>query len=130
MNVRAIPITLTQTAAGAGTVISPYPVAGEVVEVRLPIGGTVISDGTADFTITKLYDGGTVLNVSNQTAPWEYFPRRAVHSTAGGTTAYGTAHAVYDTGGGVPVDGYLQVVWAQGAAAAATATLWVHVRES
>lgn len=128
-SVRAVEIELIQTSTGAGTVIYSRPFSGEILEVRMPAAGTVIATGTADFTITRVYDGSTVLNVSNVEAPWEYFPRRSPHSTSGGTTAFATGIAAYDTGGGVPINGELRVVWAQGTTVAGTASLWVHVRE-
>ena len=128
--ISGVEITLGQTAAGAGTATSAWPISGEVVEVRMDAAGTIIASGTADFTITRSNDGGTILSAANQTAPFEYHPRRAVHSDSAGTTAYAAgAGPVYDAGGGIPVDGYVQVVWAQGNPAAGTATLWVYVRE-
>ena len=88
------------------------------------------SAGTTDLTITRVEDGGTVLAVSNVTPPFQYQPRRAVHSDTGGTTAYALGIGpVVDAGAGIPIDGYLSVVWAQGTTTAGTATLWVYVRE-
>ena len=112
---------------------NPHGLPMEILEVRLPNSGTVIanSGGTTDFTLTRLSDGGTVLAVSNVAAPFEYHPRRAVHSDTGGTTAYATGVGpVVDAGGGIPIDDHLQVVWAQGSAAGGTANLWIHIRES
>ena len=129
--VSAYPITLTQAAgASAGTATFAVPISGEVLEVRMPAAGSTLAGGSADFTLTRVYDGSTVLNVSNQTAPFEFFPRRSPHSPTGGTAAYGAGLAVYDTGGGIPIDGYLQVVWAQASTAVAAPTMYVHVRES
>lgn len=129
--ISAVPVTLTQTSAGAGTVTSVSPWSGEIVEIRMDTAGTIIASGTADFTITRSYDGGTILSAANQTAPWQYNPRLAVHSDTAGTTAYALgAGPIFDAGGGIPVDGYVQVVWAQGNPAAGTATLWFHVREA
>lgn len=128
--VNAYPITLAQAAGeSAGTVTYAVPISGEVLEVRLPAAGSALADGSADFTLTRAYDGSTVLNVSNQTAPFEFYPRRSPHSVSGGTTAYATGLGVYDTGAGIPIDGYLQVVWAQASTAVASVTMWVHVRE-
>ena len=130
--VSASPITLTQAAgASAGTATFAVPICGEILEVRLPNAGSTLADGSADFTLTRVYDGSTVLNVSNQTAPFEFFPRRTVDTTAGATAAYSIGGSdVLDTGGGIPIDGYLQVVWAQASTAVASVTMYVHVRES
>lgn len=116
-------------AAGAGTVLSHSPVRGEIVEVRLPLGGTVLTaGGSADFTLTRVNDGGTVLALANASAPWQYQPRAAAHSTSGGTTAYATGVGpVYD--GGVPAESVLRLVVAQAALSQTTAgTVYVYAR--
>lgn len=113
--IRREPIVVTTDAAGAGTALSIGVISGEVVEVRLPAAGAALTTGgSADFTLTRLHDGGTILAVTNQSAPWQFNPRAAAHSNAGGTTAYGTGVGpVYD--GGIPCDDHIRLVVAQGA---------------
>jgi len=118
--VRRTPIVVATDAAGAGTALSPWPVSGLVVEVRLPdAGSTLTVGGSADFTVTRVGDGGTVLAVTSQAAPFEFYPRKTGHTTAGGSVG---ADAL------IPVDDYLQAVVAQGAASA-SGTLYIHTRE-
>lgn len=114
-------VTFTTDATGAVTVLS-RPVSGMVVEVRVPNAGTAwMPGGTADLTVTRLDDGGTVLAVSNATAPFVYAPVPAYHTTAGALA--GTA-----TRPGIPVDGHVQIVIAQGAASTA-GTVYLHVQK-
>lgn len=72
----------------AGTVdVGPF--SGYVSEIRLPNAGTALTgSGTADFTFTRKDDGGTVLALTDKTAPFSYQPRPVVHTVTGGTTAY------------------------------------------
>ena len=120
---------VTTNAWGGGTVTTEYPLSGEVIEVRLPNNGTALTGGgTADFTITRTVDGGTILAAANVAAPFTYYPRGAVVTTGAGTTAYQVGgQSVYDTGAGVPVDGYVQVEIAQGSVSGA-ATLYMYYR--
>ena len=134
MKVSAYPITLTQVVAdgGVGSTTTTFPIVGEIIEVRGPAGGTMVfaSAGTTDLTITRVNDGGTVLAVSNVTPPFQYQPRRAVHTDAGGTTAYSVGgQTVVDAAAGIPIDGYLKVAWASGTTIAGTDTLYVYARE-
>lgn len=120
----AIPVTVD--AAGAGTATAG-PVCGRVVEVRMPNAGTALTDGgTADFTLVRATDGGTILTVSNASAPFEYHPAQAVHSTSAGTSAYNTGVGPVYVTAGVPVDDYITLTVAQ-AAASASGTVYVHV---
>ena len=111
--IRCETITITSGATGAGTAVSERPFSGEIVSVRMAQAGTALtSGGTADFTITRLNDGGTVLAVTNQLAPWQFQPREAAHSITGGTSAYSTGVGPVLTHGPL-IDDYLQVVVAQ-----------------
>ena len=135
MKISAHPITLTQVVAdgGVGSVTTTFPIVGEIIEVRGPAGGTTVfaSAGTTDLTITRVNDGGTVLAVSNVTPPFQYHPRRAVHTDGGGTTAYSVGgQSVYDTGAGIPCDGYLKTAWSSGTTIAGSDTIYVYVREA
>ncbi|MCR4340777.1 MAG: hypothetical protein NUW01_12925 [Gemmatimonadaceae bacterium] len=107
-------IVVTTGATGAGTASSGEPWSGFVVEVRN--GGTILdSGGSADYTITRKDDGGTILALTNVAAsPWQYQPRPATHTVTGGTTNYAAAVGPVLSPQGVPVDGYVQVVIAQG----------------
>lgn len=117
-------IVITAGASGAGTAYSSRPIAGDIISVRL--AGTALG-GTADFTLTREGDGGTVLVVTNGQGPWQYQPRDAVHSTSGGTTAYnlGTGPVFTDY---IPSADYLKLTVAQ-AAASAAGTVFIHYRE-
>lgn len=90
----------------AGTVIS-RPIIGEIVEVRYD--GTDLNAGTrtADFTLTRLDGGGTILAVRDQAGPWQYAPRQPLHDTAGGTLLDSSQVGV------IPVAGAVRVVVAQ-----------------
>lgn len=122
-------IPITTDAAGAGTALSVRPLAGEIVEIRLPLAGTALTTGgSADFTFTRNRDGGTVLAVTDQVAPFQFQPRPAVHSVTGGTTAYAVGVGPVTSPAGVPINDHLKVVIAQGALSKA-GTIFVHVRE-
>src|SRR3990167_4722258 len=111
-------LTVSTNAWGGGTATSVYPLHGEILELRVPNSGTTLTGGgTAEITLTRSVDGGTILALTDVGAPLTYYPRGAVHTTGGGTTAYSVGgQSVYDTGGGIPVDGYVQAVVAQGSA--------------
>src|SRR3990167_9241158 len=135
MKISGYPITLTQVVAdgGVGSVTTTFPIVGEIIEVRSDVGGTTVfaSAGTTDLTITRVADGGTVLSASNVTPPFQYQPRRAVHSDTAGTTAYALGIGpVVDAGGGIPIDGDLKVGWASGTTIAGTDPLWVYARQT
>lgn len=121
-----VELTFTTSATGAATVTSPY-VRGRVVSVRVPTAGTAWAPagGTADLTLTRVADGGTVLSLSNISPPIEYNPALPAHSVSGGTSAYATGVGpVY--GGGVPVAGALSLSIAQGSASQ-PGTVYVYV---
>ena len=118
---RLYELPITTDAVGAGTATTVYPLSGEIVGVR-ELGHT---SGTADWTLTRTADGGTVLALTDVAAPWDRQPRSAAHSTTGGTTAYSTGVGpVYD--GGIPIDGYLKAVVAQ-AGSVVAGTVYIYV---
>ncbi len=119
-------IAVTVDAAGAGTVLSSRPISGKIVEVRMDDAGTALTGtgGTADFTLTRNRDGGTILSAANQSAPWQYQPRAAAHSTSAGTTAYALGVGpVY--GDGIPCDDHIKLLVASGQPSA-SGTVFVH----
>lgn len=96
-------LAVTTDAAGDGTATTTEPVNGLVYEVRYP--GTAFGS-TADFTLTRQGAiGGTVLNLTDATGPWQYAPRQNEHTTAGGSIG---ADAL------IPSNDYLQLVVAEG----------------
>lgn len=126
---RRIQLAVTTDAAGAGTATTVEPLSGYVSEIRVPLAGTALTaGGTADFTFTRGKDGGTVLAVSNQLAPWQFQPRPAAHTTSGGTTAYSLGVGPVLDSIGVPIDDYLTVTVAQ-AAVSQSGTIFIHVLE-
>ena len=120
-----VELVLTTDAAGAGTVTSTTPWSGYVVEVRMNNAGTALSSGTADWTLTRVRDGGTILALANTAAPFQVFPARRLTNEAGGTTAYNTGVGPV-VQAGVPVDDYVQLVVAQ-AGTSKSGTVYVHV---
>ena len=120
--VSSFPIVLTPDAAGAGTALSARPISGYILEIRAPNAASQLTaGGSADFTITRNADGGTVLSVSNQSAPFSFQPRQVLHTAVGGTA---TGPAYLDRG--VPIDDHLRIVVAQGALST-SGTVFVHV---
>lgn len=93
----------------------------------MPLAGTAVTlqGGTTDFTFTRAYDGATILVASNQSAPWQYQPRDAVHSTSAGTTAYSTGNSVYTES--IPIYGTVTMTVAQGQPSQ-SGTVYVHYR--
>src|SRR3990167_3264046 len=110
--INQFPMVVTSDAAGAGTVTSSQILCGYVVEVRLPNVGSQLASSTADWTFTRQRDGGTILALSNQDAPFQVFPARRLTTEGGGTTAYalGIGPVVQ---AGVPIDDYLVLTVAQ-----------------
>jgi len=123
-------LDLTTGATGAGTA-STRLFSGEIVSVRVAGAGTAIMGpgGTATFKITDAVTGGTVLNLSNVTAPFQYQPRNVLHSITGGTTfnvAGSATSAQYDPSG-VAFAGSVTAVVTQGGSAG-TATVFITYR--
>lgn len=96
----------TLNAWGGGTLTSVRSLAGEVLEVRLPNGGTAWTGtgGTTNFTLTRGIDGGTVLAYTNVIAPTRIRPLpgdEAVSGTVslivsqGQPSSAGTAYLYY-----------------------------------
>lgn len=106
-------IFVSVNGAGGGTVVS-RPVVGDIISIRLP--GTALG-GSADFTITRQSDGGTVLAGTDMAGPWQYQPASAFHS---GTAIAGTTV-------GVPSASHL-VVTVGSAAASTGGTIHVYYR--
>lgn len=113
-------ITLTADASGAGTAKSSRPIIGEILSVRC--GGTAFG-GTADFTVTREGDGGTVLVATNAAGPWQFQPREAAHTTSGGTTSYSVGSGVLTEN--IPSADYLKIVVAQ-AAPSSSGVIHIH----
>lgn len=122
MSVRRETVELT---GPAGTVVSPRPISGEILEIRLNSTNLSTSPaGSADFTLTRVDDGGTILAVSNTSPPFSYSPRQIIHTVTGGTlTQEATSAAAGAQVEGIPVDGHVRVVTAQ----AGTATDTLHI---
>lgn len=119
-NIYCYQIDVTSGANGAGTATT-RPISGQVVEVRIPNAGTALfSGGTADLTITRQNDGGTVVGAANITIPFTISPRQIMQPVAGGGTA------LLDPNG-VPVDSGLNVVVADGLASKTT-TVYIYYR--
>lgn len=109
MAARAERIVFETDSSGSSSVLSARPVCGRVVEVRVPDAGAVwTAGGSADVTVTRREDGGTVLAVTNVSAPFSYRPVPVVHTTSGAVA--GTA-----TVAGVLVDDHVRVTVAQAA---------------
>lgn len=106
----------TSVANAAGTFLTGQPVVGEITEIRLP--GTHMGS-TADYTITRQADGGTVLSATAYAAPWTNHPAAVLND---GTATAGTA-----TIAGIPCADYLQLVVGSGVASA-SGTLFIHYR--
>jgi hypothetical protein len=108
-----------------GTATTAYPLTGEIVSIRMGnAGSAVTAGGSADFTFTRLSDGGTVLAVTNVSAPWQYQPREPAHTTTGGTTAYSSGVGPVLTDG-VPIADYLVCTIAQGGPSA-SGTVYIY----
>lgn len=105
MGIRLQEVALTVDSAGAGT--ADFLANGEVMEVRC--NGTAYGS-TADFKITRLRSGGTILNLTNAQGPWQYAPRQTTHDNTG------SALTSYDT---FPADEECRLTIAQSAASAA-----------
>lgn len=124
MNMIEVVFTTDAAGAAAGTTL---PVRGELAQVRVPNAGTAWmgTGSTADITITRLVDGGTLLALTNGQAPWEYNPRTAAHSLTAGTSAYavGVGPVLTDP---PPVYGPVVVTVAQAQfSKAGTVYLWI-----
>lgn len=119
---------LSTNTAGGGTTTWAYPVSGRVTQVRMANAGTTLTTGgTADFVLSRVEDGGTILSLTNVIAPFEYNPAIPLHSNSGGTTAYALGVGpVYEDG--YPVDGYLRLT-VQQAVVSSAGTVYVYVDE-
>ncbi len=109
-------LALTTNSAAAGTA-STRLFSGEIVSVRLGNAGTALvgPGATATFKLTDAVTGGTILNLTGVTAPFQYQPRNLIHTTSGGTTfqAAGTVGGAWDPSG-VAFAGSVTAVVTQG----------------
>lgn len=125
MSVSREQFIVTVDSAGAGTVTSSV-VSGVVLEVRSQSTG-LLTGGSADITLTRVEDGGTVIAITNQSAaPFSYYPRPGANSVTAGTTSYAVGIGPVPAEG-VPVDGELKLVVAQ-AAPSTSGTVNVYYR--
>lgn len=112
-------VTVTAAAGNAGgTVTTTRPIVGEVVQIRNP--GTALGS-TADYTLTRVSDGGTVFAGVDVAGPWEFNPV-VTTSLKSGTTLAGTASMP-----GVPCASHLQLVVGS-AVASNSGTLHIYYR--
>lgn len=131
MAIGVFELVVTCDAAGAGTVSTSRPLREEVLSVRMPNAGTALTNGagvggSTDITITRAYDSGTVIALTNVTAPFQYQPREQVHTQTGGTTAYALGIGPV-MNAGVPVWGTVTMTVASGAPSS-SGTLYMFVR--
>lgn len=118
-------IDITTNSGGSASGTSKAPLCGRVVQIRMPNAGTALG-GTADYTFTRTVDGGTILVLTDGSAPWQHQPRNAIVTTTGGTTSAGLGVGPFYDDSGIPIDGYLAWTVVQ-ATASATATVYVYV---
>jgi hypothetical protein len=130
MRLARLDIPISAGTTGDGTATTFRPLCGHVVEFRVGTLGTALNNsGSTDWTVTRVEDGGTILSAANQTAPFQYQPRNAVHTSSAGTTAYGLGQSPVFVDPGIPVDGYVQVVVAQAGTVAKAGTVHLYVQE-
>lgn len=111
--------TVSASAANAaGTFITSRPIIGEVIQIRQP--GTQWGS-TADYTLTRVSDGGTVLSGLDYAGPWTNSPSPILNN---GTALAGTA----TSGVGIPCASHLQLIVGS-AVASAVGTLHVYYRQ-
>lgn len=116
MGVSRETVVVTVDATRGGTATSATVVSGQVVSVRSPSTAWT-AGGSADLTITRIEDGGTILAVTDIPAgDFQYQPRNVTHTITGGTTAYANGVGPVLSATGVPVDGEFKVVVLQAAA--------------
>lgn len=110
-----VPVVFSTNAWGGATALAARPHAGEILLVSMPLAGTALTaqGGTTDFVATRVTDGGTVVALTNVSAPFSYEPRDPVHTVSAGTTAYTLGIGPQMTEG-VPVFGSISVSVASG----------------
>lgn len=127
-NIERMAFAITTGATGAGSAVSPYPIEGRILEWVAPVASTALSGpgATASFTATRREDGGTVLALGAQGAPWRYAPRRLVVTESGGTTflVAGSASSGVLDPEGIPSADYVTLA-VTGAGSAASGTVYV-----
>lgn len=111
--------TVSSSAANAaGTFLTTRPVVGEIIQVRNP--GTSWGS-TADYTLTRQSDGGTVFAGLDVAGPFQFNPV-VTTSLNSGTALAGTA-----TTPGVPSASHLQLIVGS-AVASGVGTLHIYYR--
>jgi hypothetical protein len=126
--IERIPFAITTGATGSGSAVSLYAIEGRILEWVAPAAATALTGvgATAAFTATRTLDGGTVLALAAQGAPWRYVPRALVSTQAGGTTVGVEGSAgLYDLSGGVPSADYITLA-VTGAGSAASGTVYMY----
>lgn len=118
MSIRHLTIPIATDGAGAATVYSPRPVAGELLAFRVTIG--TLAAGAVDLTITDDATGFALLTISNLAASTDYYPRGAAVNPANA--------AITNSFVPIPLTGKVKCVVAQGGASA-TGTLHIWWRE-
>lgn len=110
--------TVSASAANAaGTFTTVRPIMGEIIQIRNP--GTSFGS-TADYTLTRDFDGGTILSAVDYAGPWTNSPSPVLNQ---GTALAGTA----TSGVGIPCCSHLRLVVGS-AVASAVGTLHVYYR--
>lgn len=110
-NIERVEFPITTGTNAAGTAVSPYPIAGRILEWVCPTAkGTALfgPGATATFTAIRGGDLGTACAFTAVSAPFSRPARQLVTSTTG-ATAVG-----YDLTTGVPVADNITVVVTQG----------------
>jgi len=85
-------VAITTASDGSATVYSNN-VTGRVLAVVLSISGL---DNTADFTITAEATTEAILSLSNTNTNAVYYPRTAVHTTAGVAATFDGTHGILE----------------------------------
>ena len=107
-------ISATGAAGGSGAATvnasSAHPIVGEIVAVHLSYQDS--PPNTSDVTLAEANNSPamTVLSVANANTSGWFFPRAAVHDTAGAARTYDGSNAVSDR---IPVHDHLKLTIAQ-----------------
>lgn len=130
MSIKCVEIPVQTAATGGGTVTSPLPLTGEIIEIAVPLGGTAITlnGGSTDWTFTRRRDGGTVAQFLNTDAPfWKPIRAQAIASGLGGGSAFKGPDLSGVPESGIPINDHLVVTIAEGQFSKA-GTVFVHLR--
>lgn len=111
--------TVSASAANAaGTFTTLRPIVGEIIQIRNQ--GTSFGS-TADYTLTRQNDGGTVLSAVDYAGPWTNSPSPVLNN---GTALAGTA----TSGVGIPCASHLTLTIGS-AVASAVGTISIYYRQ-